>query len=600
MNQSTKQVVVCTIVLIVLFGTYYNSRQITRLKPLLSDHDLPSTSGRAKSRNGRKNGGISNSKEFMRRHRASCLKARKNTVPPSLFGKLPRPFINLGFPKMGTSSLHAFFECGGYKSHHFACGKDAITKRKISCAKCISNSISASKPPLALCEEADMYAQMDNGTFFPQTELLHQLHEGYPQATFFLTFRNMTKWYHSLSHWPPRPRGPHMDERLQKLDITGFPKGKGKNEEEFTEWYCNHVLRVRELIENSDHHLIEVDIEDESTAQSMGDLFGISQGCWGHANVNLNIHPDANTSEVQVSKRQVKLLKRTQDDEVSSNEDQNSKDEYAYEEYNDLDEGYGAYDGGIKEEQKYDKGIQFSASCFSARNDTVAPSMYHKLPRPFINLGFPKMGTTSLQAFFKCGGYTSYHYTCGNPKRLCSDCIQESVRRGLPPLGRCNEADVYTQLDNGRYFPQIELLEEFFKGYPQATFFLTFRNMENWYQSLSNWPPNRTKHYPLTKRFLGTNITGLPKDLGNDISAFSTWHCNHVKRVRSLISNYPSHSLVEIDIEDPTVGDYLAKVFGIGKSCLGRKNVHAQQLQPDRFLTQNIPQNYMVGSQSFR
>ncbi|KAL7479981.1 hypothetical protein ACHAW6_005696 [Cyclotella cf. meneghiniana] len=578
MNLSIKQVLVCAIALLVVIGTHSNSRQITRLKPLFIDHDLPSISGRENRRKGQKRRERYNKNKLMRPQRASCLKARRDTVPRSLFGKLPRPFINLGFPKMGTSSLHAFFECGGFKSHHFVCGKDATTKRKISCAKCVSNSISANKPPLALCPQADMYAQMDNGTYFPQTQLLQEFHEGYPQATFFLTFRNMTKWYHSLSHWPPRPRGPHMDERLQNLDITGFPKGRGKNEEEFTEWFCNHVLRVRELVQNSDHHLVEVDIEDENTAKYMGELFGISEGCWGHANVNLNIHPDVDTTEVQVSKRQVKMLKGRQDDNGSSTKDENSKDEYDYEKYEDLDEDHAPDDVGTNEEQKHNKGFQFGASCFKARNDTVTPSMYRKLPKPFINLGFPKMGTTSLQAFFECGGYKSYHYTCGKAKRLCSDCTQESVQMGLPPLTQCNDVDAYTQLDNGRFFPQIELLEELVKGYPQATFFLTFRKMENWYQSLSNWPPNRTKHYPLTQRFLSINVTGLPKDLGNDIFAFSKWHCHHVERVRSLIAKYPSHSLVEIDIEDAMTGNYLEKLFGIHKSCFGQKNVHAQQL----------------------
>jgi len=188
-----------------------------------------------------------------------------------------------------------------------------ITNRRISCAKCISNSIAANKPPLALCPPADIYTQLDNGQYFPQVELLNEFHEGYPQATFFLTFRNMTKWYHSLSHWPPRPRGPHMNTRLKNLDIAGFPIGMGKNEEEFTDWFCNHVLRVRKMVENSQHHLIEVDIEDPTIAKRMSKMFAIEEGCWGHANVNQNIHPDLNTSEVSFSKKHAKMLTKIED-----------------------------------------------------------------------------------------------------------------------------------------------------------------------------------------------------------------------------------------------------------------------------------------------
>ena len=35
------------------------------------------------------------------------------------------------------------------------------------------------------------------------------------------------------------------------------------------------------------------------------------------------------------------------------------------------------------------------------------------------------------------------------------------------------------QMDDGHFFPQIELLEDFFHGHSNATFFLTFCSMEN-------------------------------------------------------------------------------------------------------------------------
>ena len=107
--------------------------------------------------------------------------------------------------------------------------------------------------------------------------------------------------------------------------------------------------------------------------------------------------------------------------------------------------------------------------------------------------GFPKMGTSSLHAYFKCGGLKSTHYyycnddnTIPNKDRLCVSCIKESVKAGLPPLTQCDNADMYAQLDDGVYFPQIELLEDIVQEYPNATFFLTFRNMEKWYNSLLN------------------------------------------------------------------------------------------------------------------
>lgn len=150
-----------------------------------------------------------------------------------------------------------------------------------------------------------MYAQIDNGTYFPQIELLDEFVHGHPNATFFLTFRSVEKWYHSISHWPPRKNGPHMDERFKKLNITGSPSSESKsNPKEFSDWYCNHVQRVRDAVANNPSHtLVEVDIEDPDIGQRMEDIFGIKKSCWGHANANAIIHPELkNSSEVDFSK----------------------------------------------------------------------------------------------------------------------------------------------------------------------------------------------------------------------------------------------------------------------------------------------------------
>ncbi|KAL9179539.1 hypothetical protein ACHAXT_008829 [Thalassiosira profunda] len=237
----------------------------------------------------------------------ACLRARNDTVPISLYGKLPKPYVNLGFPKMGTSSLHAYFSCGGLVSTHYKCGRGSK-----KCGVCTRESVEAGSPPLAQCGAADVYAQMDDGMYFPQIELLEEFVRGHPEATFFLTFRNMSKWYHSISHWPPRKNGPHMDERFKKLNITGSPTRATKsNPQEFEDWYCSHVKRVRDIVaRNPSHTLVEVDIEDPEIGQRMEDTFGIRKSCWGHANVNINIHADVNASEVGVSKHFTKTARR--------------------------------------------------------------------------------------------------------------------------------------------------------------------------------------------------------------------------------------------------------------------------------------------------
>ncbi len=235
----------------------------------------------------------------------SCLKARNNTVPKHLYGKLQKPYLNFGLPKMGTSSIHHFFECGGLASAHFRCN------RIHSCARCMKHSVEAGGLPLDLCElrgEIDVYAQMDDGRYFPQIELLDELVAGYPKATLFLTFRSIEKWYNSLQKWPPRKNGPHMNDKMMKMNITGFPSGVGKNVDEFADWFCKHVERVRDIVARTPSlTLVEVDIEDSTIAKRMSDIFEIDESCWGHSNVNPLANPDVDLSEVQLAPKFVEL-----------------------------------------------------------------------------------------------------------------------------------------------------------------------------------------------------------------------------------------------------------------------------------------------------
>jgi len=247
----------------------------------------------------------------------SCFKARHDTVHTSKYKTLQPPFINLGFPKMGTSSLHAFFKCGNLTSVHLNCMHGIG-----SCANCFSKNVAKGRPPLTHCGRADVYAQIDNGRSFPQIDLLEELVRGHPNATFFLTMRSMDKWFHSISHWPPRPNGPHMHTRFRKFNITGLLEvGRGRNVTDFANWYCWHVNRVRDVISKSPlSTLVEVDIEDPTTNVRMEDIFNIPRSCWGQANVNTLIHKDLNMSEITAakmltpSKKKLKNKRRKSDD----------------------------------------------------------------------------------------------------------------------------------------------------------------------------------------------------------------------------------------------------------------------------------------------
>jgi len=457
--------------------------------------------------------------------------------------------------------------------------------------------VEAGLPPLSQCGKADMYAQIDNAVYFPQIELLEELVHGHPNATFFLTFRSMEKWYHSITHWPPRKNGPFMNDRMKKYNITGSPSNETpSNIDEFSDWYCNHVTRVRNIVaRNPSHTLVEVDIEDPGIGQRMEDIFGIDKSCWGRANMNAAIHPEVDPSNVISSKAFIQRddadadesypestdedVKHNSEDDDDSDDDENDSKDDDYDDYeNDSrDDEYDANENDSKDDigkAVSDRNL-FNRTCFRARNETVPSSLYHNLPKPFINLGFPKMGTSSLYSFFKCGGLTSTHFRCGKRSPKCSVCMKESVEAGLPPLSQCGKADMYAQIDNAVYFPQIELLEELVHGHPNATFFLTFRSMEKWYHSITHWPPRKNGPF-MNDRMKKYNITGSPSnETPSNIDEFSDWYCNHVTRVRNIVARNPSHTLVEVDIEDPGIGQRMGDIFGIDKSCWGHANMNA-------------------------
>ena len=203
---------------------------------------------------------------------------------------------------------------------------------------------------------------------------------------------------------------------------------------------------------------------------------------------------------------------------------------------------------------------------------------------PVINIGLPKMGTTSLQNFFACAGRSASHWTCGAGS-YCSMCIRDSVRMGLPPFERCGNYDAYLQIDGPRskkrnskllYFPQIEMLDEIIRGYPNATYLLTFRSMDGWYRSLSDWggPKRFRTSLSLKERMKRSNVTGLHDD-ADGTRDFAAFFCDHVKRVRDAV---PWERLVEIDIENDDAGIMLAETFDADAGCWGHMNANAKRL----------------------
>ena len=210
----------------------------------------------------------------------------------------PRPIINVGMPKSGSSSLADFMACGGVKTSHFTCGKHHLSDKM--CNTCLEFNHNASKPLLDNCGDFDAWAQIDapasahhscNGLNYPQITLLDELHAAYPSATFVLPTRPPAHWIESLDNWNTSVADMEKRETYRPLlancDLAeaGFPKGVGTTDAELTDFYNKHTEAVHRFVRaHPSHQLITVDIEHSDAGKKLSAAVGLPERCWGKSN----------------------------------------------------------------------------------------------------------------------------------------------------------------------------------------------------------------------------------------------------------------------------------------------------------------------------
>ena len=208
-------------------------------------------------------------------------------------------------------------------------------------------------------------------------------------------------------------------------------------------------------------------------------------------------------------------------------------------------------------------------SCLSPKvtNDSM------KFQLPVLNVGFPKMGSSTLTAFFNCGNLKSSHYYCNSGKggapTTCGTCMHQAVAMGKPPLESCGAFDFYGELNYVSeppcHWPQIDNLEEIHAEAPNATFILSFRDIKSWTRSIRRW-----------KEFNVPYLIDALRDycnVGSTDAELEQFFCDQVNRVRTFVQVHPSHKLVEVQLEDTeNTSNILFRQFGIKRECWGHKN----------------------------
>jgi len=202
---------------------------------------------------------------------------------------------------------------------------------------------------------------------------------------------------------------------------------------------------------------------------------------------------------------------------------------------------------------------------------------------PFLNAGFPKSGSTTLQTFLRCAGFKSGHNQNGAK-------MMENVNAGsTQPLRETQKSELqaYTQLDsnyNECAFPQIQFLDELHAEYPNATFILMMRPINDWIRSVNKWLDMRIRWREC--RLPGLICNGKKDRYGRAKCTDANlrhWWCNHIKHIREFVKQYPSHQLLEFDLYNGTqTSELLSQSFGTNKTCWGHSNIRAMNTSNEK------------------
>mmetsp|Transcript_14160 Transcript_14160/g.30960 ORF Transcript_14160/g.30960 Transcript_14160/m.30960 type:complete len:407 (+) Transcript_14160:631-1851(+) len=135
------------------------------------------------------------------------------------------------------------------------------------------------------------------------------------------------------------------------------------------------------------------------------------------------------------------------------------------------------------------------------------------------------------------------------------------------------------------YFPQVEALNEIHAEYPKATFILNTRDTSAWYNSVAN-------HSMMNDRLALCNITGFPPTRRARKEDFIELYEAQISRIKSFVQTYPSHKLVEIQIDSDDSAQTMVDAFGGDINCWKQANTREDVRQKQIELQQRRRQKY--------
>ena len=176
-------------------------------------------------------------------------------------------------------------------------------------------------------------------------------------------------------------------------------------------------------------------------------------------------------------------------------------------------------------------------------------------------IGFPKSGTTSITSALESSGLRAAHWQDGD-KNFVGALIYKAILNGRDPFEFLKGYDAVTQADvclpsrRLSLWPNLDfaVLSAIRRAHPSLLFVLNYRRPEAICDSIAKWPN-------MQRRFMISDIPGLPRSAGGRRRHLMAWIENHYEACRHFFAN--DEHFIEIDIESPDAPELLGKALGI-------------------------------------
>lgn len=204
-----------------------------------------------------------------------------------------------GLPKSGTTSLHYYFTCGGYKSSHTYGKKNGTVVRT---GRCIEDNIVSGEKPLHDCGDFQVFTDVGYSTKFPKPShcfyptlslpTLKALVDAYSADYDFyllLNVRSATAWAQSILDWKGLVRRWNICAAQQQTNAsrptdTTLLLPRSEDLEDLAHWYDEANNQVRQFASlQTNLTFVEVTMESPQVGLLLlQETVGISPTCWRH------------------------------------------------------------------------------------------------------------------------------------------------------------------------------------------------------------------------------------------------------------------------------------------------------------------------------